>query len=605
MKADLHERLILDISKLKKITLTLSFESLINFVSTHQNSFNSYKSLGLDSPFQQGTYLLGIASSQEEPASPVAISDNCEKNICKLLNDIFNAYAFNYFEKGQNNLVVMSVFIHYFFTTMTFNSTQTKEWIKFWFLEYSKVILREYGFNVEDLLELGEVLENEIQKNISKKREVIDEIELSRQEFLKQCDISIDNYDIEIKKIRNNKSLQDKASSIFEKIEQMYSVEYSDILKRFDKEKLDKILALFSLERGSSKEITYITDENPIASQPLLLINNRIYFVINNSFYISIINFLEKELYKKNKQSQKLVKNRDKKLESKSVDVIRSICSSDAKLFESAYENENSTNEHDLVVYDRGTILIVEAKASPPREPMRDTDKAYNKLKDHFRSDSGIQKGFTQARSLERRIRDEMRIKLYDKKGKVIFEKPINNINSIYKICITRNDFGALGCNLNYLLEKDDEESYPWVIDIANLEAMSTVWNYLELESNNFYEYIDSRIKLHGKVVGIDELEYVGAYLSYEGGLNGFLTAKADFISLDMSHADIFDDIYLSNLRGQKYILKKKPFDFVSFNSLQNTEEIAVNSAIYSNNKKLTRKSKNRQQRKSRKNNRK
>ena len=103
---------------------------------------------------------------------------------------------------------------------MTFNSTQTKEWIKFWFLEYSKVILREYGFNVEDLLELGEVLENEIQKNISKKREVIDEIELSRQEFLKQCDISIDNYDIEIKKIRNNKSLQDKASSIFEKIEQ-------------------------------------------------------------------------------------------------------------------------------------------------------------------------------------------------------------------------------------------------------------------------------------------------------------------------------------------------------------------------------------------------
>ena len=59
----------------------------------------------------------------------------------------------------------------------------------------------------------------------------------------------------------------------------------------------------------------------------------------------------------------------------------------------------------------------------------------------------------------------------------------------------------------------------------------------------------------------MDELEYVGAYLKYEGGLQGFISAKADYIPLGLEEADIFDEIYFKTLADEKYELKKIPMN--------------------------------------------
>lgn len=608
MKSELHDELLNAIEELKGIIETISIESLINFVSMRQFKFNHGKSKTLSSPFQQGTYLLGLAASQAEPENPIEFSNDLDRTISTLLNRIFSFYTVNYFDVDKNNeddkktkLVVMSAFIHYFFTSKTLNSHQIKEWIFFWFKDYSTILQEYYNFSVEDLLSFSALLEDEIQNNFDKGKKEIQLLDLYRQRFLEKCDEDIANFPLEMQRIKDDRELQERMKDFFENSLKVFSV---PILKLSDKigcEKLNNILEVFSLKRGQAEEITYLTDKNPMQFKSLFLDSDRIYYVANNSFYISIINFLENFLYKEVKNSQKNIQNRDKKLELKTSELFKKICSSEAVFYESAFENANSRNEHDLVIYDNGVLLIVEAKASPPKEPMRDTEKAFIRIRDHFKSNSGLQKAFDQANILKNKVLEDQKLTLYTKKGKLLIEIPLAEIKVIHTICITRDDFGALGCNLNYLLDKSEDEVYPWVIDIANLDSIVQAWDHLKLNYTDFYDFLSQRSKLHNKVVSMDELEYVGAYLKYQGGLKGFISAKADFIPLSMEDADIFDEIYFKTLADEKYELKKIP---LSLHRIRR-EDIFGKKMNKISKEKPNRKPKSKIQRKSRKMNRK
>lgn len=566
MKLGLHNELLKAIEELKQLTSTISLESLINFISMRQFKFNHGKSTTLSSPFQQGTYLLGLAASQEEPTNPIEFSDHLDKEISKLLNQIFSFYTLNYFDLDKNNendkktkLVVMSAFIHYFFTSKTLNSHQIKEWIVFWFKDYSRILQENYKFSVEDLLSFSALLEDGIQDNFDEGKKEIQLLDLYRQRFLDKCDEDIANFPLEVQRIKDDSELQERMKNFFENSLKVFSVPISKMSDKFGSEKLNSILNVFSLKRGDAEEIIYLTDKNPIQFKSLFIDKDRIYYVANNSFFISIINFLENFLYKEVKNAQKNIQNRDKKLELKTIELFKKLCSSNAEFYESAFQNTNSTNEHDLVIYDNGVLLIVEAKASPPKEPMRDAEKAFIKIRDHFKSNAGLQKAFEQANSLKNRVLEEQKLTLFTKKGKLLIEIPLVEIKVIHTICVTRDDFGALGCNLDYLLNKQEDESYPWVIDIANLDSIVQAWDHLELNYSDFYEFLSQRNQLHNKVVSMDELEYVGAYLKYQGGLKGFISAKADYIPLSMEDADIFDEIYFKTLADEKYELKKAP----------------------------------------------
>ncbi|MGC3818381.1 hypothetical protein [Acinetobacter sp. G11] len=607
MKPELHDELLKAIEELKQLTSTISLESLINFISMRQFEFNHGKSTTLSSPFQQGTYLLGLAASQEEPTNPTEFNDHLDKKISKLLNRIFSFYTLNYFDVDKNNendkqtkLVVMSAFIHYFFTSKTLNSHQVKEWIFFWFKDYSTIVQENYKFSVEDLLSFSTLLEDEIQNNFDERKKEIQLLDLYRQRFLEKCDEDIANFPLEMQRIKDDSELQEKMKNFFDNSLKVFSVPISKISDKFEGEKLNNILNVFSLKRGDAEEIIYLTDKNPIQFKSLFIDKDRIYYVANNSFFIAIINFLENFLYKEVKSAQKNIQNRDKKLESKTTELFKRLCSSNAEFYESAFQNANSTNEHDLVIYDNGVLLIVEAKASPPKEPMRDAEKAFIKIRDHFKSSAGLQKAFDQANSLKNRVLDDQKLTLFTKKGKLLIEIPLVEIKVIHTICVTRDDFGALSCNLNYLLDKQEGESYPWVIDIANLDSIVQAWDHLELNYSDFYEFLSQRNQLHNKVISMDELEYVGAYLKYQGGLKGFISAKADYIPLTMEDADIFDEIYFKKLANEKYELKK-----ISLDLQRLKREDLFGHEVKEHRKKVNRKPKSKIQKKSRKVNRK
>jgi len=565
MQSELHVELLKTIEELKELIATISLESLVSFVSMRQHEFNHGRSKVLSSPFQQGTYLLGLAASQEEPENPIEFSDDLNQKISKLLNKIFNFYTVNYFDVDENNesdkkikFVAMSAFIHYFFTSKTLDSHQIREWILFWFDEYSSLVHEAYGFTVKDLVDFASILE-EIQRAMDDLQEDYDYIEKSKEKFLSKLDNNINNYYTQINRLTSDEEFIKRRQRLFENTIKLFSIELSKVLEKIEAQKYNNILSVFGLKRGSVEEIKYLTDKNPVSFKSLFIENEKIYYILNNTFFISIINFLENFLYKQVKTSQKIIQDRDKKLESRTTTLFKEICGPEAIFYESVFENANSRNEHDLVIFDQGILLIVEAKASPPKEPMRDADKAFIKIRDHFKSSSGLQKAFEQANGLKKHILKEKKLDLFNKKGKKLDTISLEQIKTIYTICVTRDDFGALGCNLNYLLDKSTDDTYPWVIDIANLDSIVKAWKHLDLKNIDFYDFLSQRTQLHNKVLSMDELEYVGAFLKYKGGLQGFIDAKADYIPLAMEEGDIFDEIYFTTLADEKYQLKKIP----------------------------------------------
>ena len=570
MNQILHKRLLFEIEKLKKIVKCISLEEIVNLVVSQQQIFihkiPSNGKSNLNSPLKQGMYLIGIASSQVEPSHPKPLDNKIYEQIIKSLNSIFNNYGFAYFpekEELKNGLddkwikvreIAMPAFLHHYTSGFKVSSDQIKAWIKLYFDGYEDKIKSKFGVNHLELLEAGSFFEEKISDNFQELKKVFDEADSYRLKFLKDLENGRDFHEA-VSDIRNNTEVGEAFNKFFSNSNKIYRVQKDYLIEKLGSDVVTSLLDNFSTTRGKTEEIIYITDPNPVIKKPLLTYDGNVfYFLLNNSFYQAIIESIEEHLSSR-KSSAKFLRTRDKRLEEQTTQQFRRVFDENAEFFIGAYETNTRHNEHDLIIRSGRKLYIVEAKASPPRVPLRDPDKAFQRIKDHFKSNSGIQKAFTQANSLRAKILNNDEQPLYDHNYKQITILKRTEFDKIYTICITRDDFGVLATNLSLLLEKDDDSPYPWVISITDLEFMLDGFIHLGLGIKEVEAYIDQRTMVHGKVFGTDELEYAGAFLKY-GGLDHFIKANADLIPLDVSESNIFDDIYLSEIRGEKYNLE-------------------------------------------------
>lgn len=606
-----HSKLIIEVKKLKELTSTLKIEDIVNFICVEQKKFNEGKKNGerLSSPLKQGMYLLAIACSQNEPSNFSALDNSIYNILIKTLNAIFNQYALAYFPSEaeiseglddqwkKHRQIAMPAFLNYFTAGFKASTDQIKEWICYYYLGFESDIINKFGIDHKTMIEIGDFIENKILDNFNRLFSIIKEIDDFRQQSMLEMK---KDYDSAIKSIRSNERFQSLGAEFYALSNEVYSVNLTNIEKEFGSTAANSILQFFTTIRGDSTEITYITDANPVVKKPLISLNDgKFYFLLNNSFYQAIIENIEKELTIA-KNSHSFLKARDNRLEEKTCDLFKKILPDNAVFYPSVFEQSNSHNEHDLVIIHENNLLIIEAKASPPREPLRDPAKAFIRINDHFRSNAGIQKAYEQAHSLENKFMTNATVDLFDQKGRKLVTLNSSDFENIYCICITRDDFGALATDLSLLLKKPDEAKYPWVINITDLASLIDGFIHLDLNVVDFYKYLTQRQKLHGKVLGIDELEYAGAFLKYNG-LDSFINAKADFIPLDISESDIFDKIYMAKLNGEKYTFSPQKPVITSinrndiFNRKPNNQNKATNKknrrrALAKKSKKINRK---------------
>lgn len=575
MNPALHKNLLSETEKLKRVTSELSLESMVNLAVSQQQMFNrGFKSQkeALSSPLRQGMFLLGVACSQQEPTEPKPLDDGKYDQLIKLLNSIFNSYAFAYFPtksetvKGldakwhRSREIAMPAFLNYYLSGFKVSTDQIKSWIDIYFDGYEDRIREKFKIDHHSLLKAGKLFESKIAENHHNLKDVMEKADAFRLKFIKDVEDGKDFHEA-TSEVRDNEELSELLSAFFNGSNEVYSITRDEINRELGTGVATSLIENFSTTRGGAEEITYITEDNPIVKRPILTADsNRFYFLINNSFYQGIIDSIEDHL-SSGKSGHKYLRNRDKRLENQAADQFKKVFDGNAAFYVSSYEINTRHNEHDLIIRHQRNLYIVEAKASPPRVPLRDPNKAFQKISDHFRSKAGIQKAFNQANSLRNKILENGEQKLYSHEYEEIASLNKNDFDNIYTICVTRDDFGALATNLSLLLEKDETSPYPWVISITDLEFLIDGFKHVDFGIEEINKYIDQRIQLHGKVLGTDELEYAGAFLKY-GGLEHFITSDADLIPLDMSESDIFDEIYFAEISGEKYNLE--PVDPVS-----------------------------------------
>ena len=100
-----------------------------------------------------------------------------------------------------------------------------------------------------------------------------------------------------------------------------------------------------------------------------------------------------------------------------------------------------------------------------------------------------------------------------------------------YLICVTRDDFGPIAVNLSLLLEKEEEDPYPWAVNILDLHNLIDAWDYFGWGVDQLVKYLDLRVDLHGNVYASDELEIAGFFIKH-GGLEPLVAAEADLLQL-------------------------------------------------------------------------
>jgi hypothetical protein len=242
-------------------------------------------------------------------------------------------------------------------------------------------------------------------------------------------------------------------------------------------------------------------------------------------------------------------RRRDKILEQEVELHFRSLLGSAGVFFPSVFETPHQQYEHDLVVRLGRTVLVVEAKASPPVEPFRDPDLAFTRIQRAFRSERGIQSAFNQARRIWNRWAAGDRVRLFDRDGKVACEFDSTDVDEVFIVCATRDNFGLLATDLSLLLEKLDQEPYPWCVNVLDAEAIADAWHYFKWGSSRFLEFLRQRVELHGRLMSFDELEVVGFFIAH-GGLHWIVDSPGDCIELNPNYSNVFDRIYRARMGG-------------------------------------------------------
>jgi hypothetical protein len=203
-----------------------------------------------------------------------------------------------------------------------------------------------------------------------------------------------------------------------------------------------------------------------------------------------------------------------------------------------------------LVVISGQTCFVVECKASPPVEPFRDPGKAFERLKRHFTSDRGIQKAYEQGLRIWAALTGKRDVPLYDKAGTELVTLRPSEIDEVFIVCATRDNFGAVAVNLDLLLEKDPADPYPWAVNSPDLASMADAWQYFGWGSERLIEYLRDRVRLHGRFMTSDELEVTGYFIRHATLSYLLLGPPGVRFHLDPTYSYVFDDIYRAAQQG-------------------------------------------------------
>lgn len=563
MSKSRHITLDKKINELKNLTSKLKVEEVANCLFMDLFRFaHMAERIRLDSPARQIQYVMAIMCTQEKTDNTEALSDKKLFKMYDLLNEIFGKYMNAYYPSRdeiktglderwyKTREVAMPAFLGYFFESSKIATKELRLDIAGFYDKFSCEIKQEFGISNKEMLDISDSIGAILQGNFDRVGELISEIEKERSKFK---DANVEDYERILDEVKSN------CAPLVVKFDELSrsicKFSFSELESKFDLDIIERFKCLFVTVKGESPEVHYITDDNPILKKPIVTTDMDSHYLCSFNFLLmAIIDHLD-DYFKTGASAEKFRKYRDVQLERDSSKAFRDFLPHSALIFESVFENKLSSNEHDLVIINDRTVFIIESKASPRREPLRDPSKAYQRIRDDFKKKSGIQNGYEQAHRLEVLLQSNEITHLYSKKGDLITTIRKEDFDEVFCICVTKDDFGMLATDLTALLEKDEDARYPWVICIHDLRFLMSCLSYIGKDWGFLVSYLRDRISVFGKIMSNDELEFAGAYLNY----GGFVFSPKDSehkVFLDINESRVLDDIFSAKSSGKKYDLE-------------------------------------------------
>jgi SEC-C motif len=504
------------------------------------------------SPAKQIPFLLGVLLSTPEPQNEKQLTREGWEKVKQTVDRLFHAYMLLY-APAEGDLgpfapewvrvreVSMLAFLHYFNNGLMASVEQISERITRYCAPFDAELAAALGITATQAQAVMHGMTRTLQASL-------DAFQLSAEAEQKQRFALLEKAAREnwskkkFEAAANNPTYRTVTEDFTSKLDGIGKVSRTELAAAFPGTG-DTVWNLFSSERGEGAAIRYPTERSIAELRPLIRLSaSEAIGGTGNALFTALLLVCEQTLAKSSARA-KFLRLRDKTLEREVVEKIKPFLSSTAEVYPEAYERPDGNFEHDVIIVDEGLCLVIEAKASPPEEPFRDPEKAFARLRNAFRSDGGIQKGYEQANRIVRRLRVREAVSLYDKDGREIRRLIPDELNLTVGMVVTRDSFGSLATNLKLLLEKEPADAYPWAVNIIDLANLAQAWNYFGFRPNKFRHFLKQRILLHGKVWSDDELDYAGFFIRH-GSFDAALSARADLFQLNPNYADIFDQVY-------------------------------------------------------------
>lgn len=303
-------------------------------------------------------------------------------------------------------------------------------------------------------------------------------------------------------------------------------------------DKVNAILSQLAIKRETT-EFLYYTGQNPLVLCPIVDLENGLYQVFEEKRVLHAILFKLEEICKENDTSKaRLTHCKGHYLEDKIEELFRRFFGEKAEIITGYYIDGC---EQDIMVLWNGHMFVIEAKAYSNREPFRNAEKAFVRIKDDFKGCIGY--AYKQCKRVEDNMKVGKPFDLKDEKGKVIKTiNPADYDGNDFYIIVNQESFGQIQVDLSIFLEVGDEENYPWAVRFDDLEVFLLTLIARKKKPQYFVDFLIMREYLHGHIICSDEGEICGGYIT--GKLTQELAESEDIITTATDLASVFDEQY-------------------------------------------------------------
>ncbi|HVW98691.1 MAG TPA: hypothetical protein VHA56_22175 [Mucilaginibacter sp.] len=560
-----------DLSKqLKEVIATYDTGWLLGDLSglMHAGGNNTgHDQLGdLSSPQRQLYYLAGLLMTSD-PANGIDNMYDPDKweKIVNLLNQIEQAYAFMFFPKEEELVdehwqkirqVAMPSFLDYFNQGPLNFEEQIINWVSDLYTPLNAIVSKETGLQTSDFLQFYENVDALHQRNF----QGVSPKGTPRANWREYAKVQMINTAPEPLKAIMAKKMGDMEPSMYYMadhgiIDRFYAHEI--VSANLAQEKVEIILQLLSEERSASDFLYYTSMKpgNPLYEKPIAYLGNGMYQIFEVKQVIHAIESLLEKICTGNKADiSVLVARKGNLLEDRVEGLFKQLLKKHFKIYRGYYVDGC---EQDLLILWKNYAFIIEAKGYNLREPLRDPDKAFVRIKDDFKGCIGY--GYDQCYRVESRFLSGQPLEICDKNGNVL--EVVDTIpfeNNAFSIVVNLKTFGQVQTDLSSLLEVPDDSSYPWAVKLDDLETFILTLLAQGKGVRQFLKFLIMRETLHGKLICNDELQLCGAFLT--GAINQELIDKREMIITSPDLGDIFDQQYRKGIGfpNEKYWAEKK-----------------------------------------------